>query len=72
MQRIIVNLHISTDEFLKLYQGVAENVVTRAVDGRTVQFPARILKPFVQYDGVKGRFQILFDNQGKFQRIERI
>lgn len=72
MKRIVVDITISAEEYLKMYQGLAEDVVTTALDGRTVRFPARILQPFVMRQGVKGRFQILFDDSGKFQRIERV
>lgn len=72
MQGIIINIDISADEYLKLYKGQAKDVVTRAMDGRTVRFPAAILQPFVQRSGVKGRFRIVFDSKGKFQGIERV
>lgn len=72
MQGIIINIDISADEYLKLYKGQAKDVVTRAMDGRTVRFPASILQPFVQRSGVKGRFRIVFDSKGKFQGIERV
>jgi hypothetical protein len=55
-----------------MYQGVVKDVVTRAVDGRTVRFPAHILRPFVTHDGVSGRFQIIFDDNHRFQTIKRL
>ncbi len=69
---VIVDLHISADQYLKLYQGVATSVLAYAQDGRRVRFPARILQPFVSREGVHGRFRILFDAEGRFQRIERL
>ncbi|MBW7469556.1 DUF2835 domain-containing protein [Marinobacter sp. M216] len=72
MQQIIVDLSISPDEWLKLYQGVARDVHTTARDGRSVRFPARILSRFYLRDGVRGSFRIVFDNQGKFASIERL
>ena len=72
MQQIIVDISISPDEWIKLYQGVATNVHTRARDGRSVRFPARILSRFFLNDGVRGSFRILFDDAGKFTSIERL
>jgi len=72
MQQIIVDVDISPDEWLKLYQGVATDVHTRARDGRSVRFPARILSRFFLKDGVRGSFRILFDDAGKFTSIERL
>ncbi|WP_415884175.1 DUF2835 domain-containing protein [Neptuniibacter sp. QD29_5] len=72
MKAILVDIRISSEKFLMLYQGVAETVYTRSLDGRSVQFPARILKPFLLRDGINGRFKILFDDQGKYQGIEKL
>ncbi|MBW4936265.1 DUF2835 domain-containing protein [Marinobacter sp. F4206] len=72
MQQIVVDLSISPEEWIKLYQGVANDVHTTARDGRSVRFPARILSRFYLRDGVYGSFRILFDDQGKFASIERL
>ncbi|MGM0769603.1 MAG: DUF2835 domain-containing protein [Pseudomonadota bacterium] len=72
MHQIIVDLSISPDEWIKLYQGVATDVHTTARDGRSVRFPARILSRFYLRDGVRGSFRIVFNDQGKFETIERL
>jgi hypothetical protein len=72
MQQIIVDISISPDEWIKLYQGVATDVHTTARDGRSVRFPARILSRFFLNDGVRGSFRIVFDDSGKFTSIERL
>ena len=72
MQQIIVDIAISPEEWIKLYQGVATDVHARARDGRSVRFPARILSRFFLRDGVRGSFRILFDDAGKFLSIERL
>jgi hypothetical protein len=72
MQQIIVDISISPDEWIKLYQGVATDVRTTARDGRSVRFPARILSRFFLKDGIQGSFRILFDDQGKFASIQRL
>ncbi|MGC8120433.1 DUF2835 domain-containing protein [Marinobacter sp. VGCF2001] len=72
MQQIIVDISISPEEWLKLYQGIATDVHTTARDGRSVRFPARILSRFFLNDGVRGSFRILFDDAGKFTSIERL
>ncbi len=68
---IEVVLSISAEEFLALYQGLARDVVTRATDGRLVRFPARILQPYVTHQGIHGRFEIQFDQAGRFSSIRR-
>ena len=72
MQQIIVDISISPDEWIKLYQGVATDVHTTARDGRSVRFPARILSRFYLRDGVRGSFRIQFDGSGKFTSIDRV
>ncbi len=69
---IEVRLDIGAAEYVKLYQGIVKDVAATAVDGRRIQFPARILQPFVGHFGVRGRFLIHFDEAGKFLRIERL
>ena len=72
MQEIVVHLRISAEEYLKLYQGRARVVRTLALDGRSVHFPADILKPFITHQGVYGSFGISFDEQGIFQSIRKL
>lgn len=72
MQQIIVDIHISPDEWVKLYNGSATDVHATARDGRSVRFPARILSRFYLRDGIHGSFRILFDDQGKFTSVERL
>lgn len=72
MKAVIINLSISYDKYLLLYQGVAQNVFAHAIDGRSVQFPAKILRPYLLKNGIKGRFKIVFDDAGKYQFIEKL
>ena len=69
---VIIDLHISADEFLKLYTGQAKNASALARDGRRVQFPAHILRQFVTYEGIHGSFVISFDQHMKFSSIRRL
>lgn len=71
MQTVRVPLNISPERFQAYYQGIVENVVATTHDGRTVQFPARVLRPFLSYQGVQGTFEITFDANLKFQSIRR-
>ena len=72
MQTITVELNISPERFQTYYQGIVENVVATASDGRTVQFPARVLRPFLSYQGIQGTFEITIDAHLKFQSIRRM
>jgi len=71
MQKISIDIVISSDEWLKIYRGTAKTVSTISRDGRSIQFPANILQPFVTHFGISGSFEIYFDNQGKFSSIQK-
>ncbi len=72
MNQIIVDIRISPDQYIKQYRqpGCMVNTVSR--DGRTVRFPADLLRRFLLHDGVNGSFKIQFNTDGKFKSIERI
>ncbi|WP_111495909.1 MULTISPECIES: DUF2835 domain-containing protein [Marinobacter] len=72
MQSIVVDIAIGPEEWIRLYQGTAHHVHAVSRDGRSVQFPARILSRFALRDGVNGSFRIDFDDQGRFQAISRL
>ncbi|MBC8552831.1 MAG: DUF2835 domain-containing protein [Candidatus Brocadiales bacterium] len=71
-QRMRVVLNISSYQLSEYYEGAVDSVVARATDGRTVKFPANILRSVVQDDGVYGTFELTFDKRHKFVSIRRI
>ena len=72
MNSLVVDLNILPEEYQRLYAGSAKEVFARARDGRSARFPARILQPFVQRDGIQGTFIIHFDDHNRFYRIEKL
>ncbi|WP_026180265.1 DUF2835 domain-containing protein [Hahella ganghwensis] len=72
MRQVVVDLHISADEYLKHYQRVASVVEVVSREGLRVHFPTGILQRFVTRDGIHGTFVIYFDDNSKFQNIERL
>lgn len=72
MPAVTVRLAIPADELLRYYAGAAHVVSARAFDGRVVQFPARVLRPFVTEDGVFGTFQLTFGSDRRFREIRRV
>lgn len=71
MRRLEFNLSLPPDELERLYLGVqACQAVTD--EGLRVQFPAQALRPFVTHLGVRGRFELRFTDQGKFQGLSQI
>lgn len=72
MRSITVQLEISVHEFQRLYEGSAQDVNARCLEGRRVRFPAHILRPFVTHSGIKGTFSIHFGEDNRFKSIEKI
>lgn len=72
MQTVRVSLRISARRFQAYYEGVVDSVVAQADDGRIVQFPARVLRPFLSHRGIEGVFDITFSSHHKFHSIIRV
>jgi len=72
LKSIIVNIAISADEFQRLYEGNVKTVFAHSIDGRSIRFPAGILRPFVLHTGVRGTFEIEFDEDNRFKTIKRL
>lgn len=71
MPKIRVALDLPPHRFLAYYEGVVDDVVAKASDGRKIRFPARVLRPFMTQKGVIGSFFITYDDNKKFVSIER-
>lgn len=72
MPETIVDIDISAQDILQYYQGLVTNVSAVALDGKRVQFPVNLLRPFMTYAGINGRFTIEYNASGKFQKISKL
>ncbi len=70
--KIRFHLDISKEEYLRSYRGTAHSVLVQAEDGRTIRFPAVNLRQFVATDGVRGRFEMLLDENNSLVDIRRL
>jgi len=66
------HLNISYDKYLLVYQGHASKIVATATDGRNIQFPAEIVKPYLTRRGIQGFFEIAFNRNNKFLSLKKI
>ncbi len=71
-QRFVVHLEISAREMMRYYSGAVSAVVAHTRAGERVRFPAEILRPFVDYAGVRGTFALSVDENNKLHQITRI
>ena len=68
---ILFTLSISRNEYLRYYRGLARDVIVRSHDGRRIQFPAHLLRPFVEHRGVHGEFRLTVDEQRRLIDLQR-
>jgi hypothetical protein len=71
MNRFEFSISLSAQECLRYYGGSINKVVAKCFDGRTVQFPAALLTPFVTGSGVHGAFVMTCDSEGKGAKLNR-
>lgn len=71
MSEIYFSLNLSAEQYLPYYQGIVKNVQVVSWEGKTLRFPANILRPFVHKDGVHGDFVLIYDANNKFKEIKR-
>jgi len=66
------NLRISAEKLLFYYKGDARHVIAKSTDGKTIQFPIEILRPFITRAGITGEFVIRYDDDNKLVDIKKI
>ena len=66
MSTIRFSLYLSSEQYLAYYQGHAKNVSVVSDDGRRIEFPAEHLRPYLTHEGIRGHFEIEFDQQHRF------
>ncbi len=69
MNAYYFRLNISYQAFEQLYHTPNTIVKVRDEGGRMIQIPAMRFVPFFSQLGVRGRFQLLLDDNNKFQKL---
>lgn len=72
MQTYIVDLRLTREQVLRLYEGSANAVVARDRAGLTVRFPLNALRRFVDGQGINGSFQLAVDGRHRLLGVERL
>lgn len=71
-QRVRFVIDIPAEQILAYYEGTARRVSVQADDGRRIEFPADKLRPFLDHAGVRGVFELEFDEWHRFVALHRI
>ena len=72
MPCIRFQLNIPAETYRRYYQGQANEVQVRALDGQNLRFPAAILRPYLSHAGVSGLFELEFDENRRFVSLQRL
>ena len=65
-------LHLSAEEYLQYYQGLAKAIHVRSKCGKTMQFSADKMRQFVLQEGIHGTFIMQLDDNNKFLSVRKI
>ncbi len=65
-------LNINAHDLEKYYRGHVHNILVKSEQGLKIKFPANLILPYVDHFGVKGRFLLEYDQQGKAISLNRI
>ncbi|MFC3607081.1 DUF2835 domain-containing protein [Stutzerimonas tarimensis] len=71
MPNLILDIALSTDRLLAVYQGRANRILVQSREGRRVSLPAHHLRPFVTEEGVHGSFVMEYSADGKLLGLRR-
>ncbi len=72
MNEVRFRIEISAQDYLRYYQGEIDAVQVKTSNGRVIQFPAGALQKYVDQNGVNGSFRIIYDENNKLVRLERV
>jgi len=72
LQRYLVDVRLTRDQVLRIYQGSANAMVGQARNGQRIRFPLHTLRQFVDIEGVNVTFQLAVDRERSLVSIERL
>jgi len=71
MKRFEMRLDLSPLECAKYYRGEVTQVIAKCKDNTVIQFPALLIRSFVNENGVHGQFVLTCSDDGKDSSLER-
>jgi len=69
MPQATFDMALSSDKVLLFYKAKKNRVQVTARDGRTLNLPWELFKPYVTPQGIHGTFTIFFEPGGKYERL---
>lgn len=72
MSRVVLDISLSREQILLIYQGAARRALLYSRDGRSISLPVHHLQPFISHTGIHGSFVMEFDPQGSLLALRRL
>ena len=72
MKYFYFRLNITYQSFEQLYRTPNTFVKVRDEAGRMIQIPAMRFVPFFSQLGVRGRFELILDQNNKFNKLQQV
>lgn len=72
MSTIVIDVALVAYKFEEMYKGRVRNLLVSSRDGRRIQLPLTIFRPFLTHQGVFGAFMVKFDENNKLLDIQKI
>ncbi|PHS70285.1 MAG: hypothetical protein COB23_03995 [Methylophaga sp.] len=72
MKELHFELNLTRKQALRYYEGSVRFVIVTAENGQKIQFPAQHIRPFIDQNGVEGRFAIQFDSDNKLLSLNKL
>ena len=71
-RKLHFSIYIPAEEYQAYYSGSARNVSTKTREGLSILFPASALQRYVTHDGIRGEFEIEFDQNNKLVALRKV
>ncbi|OUR78266.1 topoisomerase II [Marinomonas sp. 42_23_T18] len=71
MALVVVDVALAAHKFLDMYQGKSKYLLVQSRDGRRIQLPLTIFRPFLTHSGIYGTFEVEFDQNYRLLDIKK-
>mgnify|MGYP000017334901 CR=1 FL=1 len=72
MQHYYFSMRLSYAQIIRYYQGQAQQIIVREDSGKTISLPASHFRPYIDRGGIRGRFRLTLQENGKFVALVKI
>ncbi|OED43475.1 hypothetical protein ACH42_10145 [Endozoicomonas sp. (ex Bugula neritina AB1)] len=72
MPTAVFSISLNSDQVLQFYKGLKQRVQVRTESGQSMSIPYDNLLKFVTREGIYGRFEITYSNDGKLGGLRKL